>query len=159
MKDSILQHDTVALNAAKDALHIIDQTKLPGELVFLDLHTQAEIWNAIKILQVRGAPAIGVAAAYGLYLAAREIQATDADAFRAKLHDAAEYLASSRPTAGKSALGAGADGRGGQRAGHGGRHPRQAAPGERGHPRRGHPGVPEDWRVRAGFWWNRVGVC
>ena len=62
MKDSILQHDTVALNAAKDALHIIDQTKLPGELVFLDLHTQAEIWNAIKILQVRGAPAIGVAA-------------------------------------------------------------------------------------------------
>ena len=99
MKDSILQHDTVALNAAKDALHIIDQTKLPGELVFLDLHTQAEIWNAIKILQVRGAPAIGVAAAYGLYLAAREIQATDADAFRAKLHDAAEYLASSRPTA------------------------------------------------------------
>ena len=99
MKDSILQHDTVALNAAKDALHIIDQTKLPGELVFLDLHTQAEIWNAIKILQVRGAPAIGVAAAYGLYLAAREIQATDADAFRVKLHDAAEYLASSRPTA------------------------------------------------------------
>lgn len=99
MKDSILQHDTVALNAAKDALHIIDQTKLPGELVFLDLHTQAEIWNAIKILQVRGAPAIGVAAAYGLYLAARDIQATDADDFRAKLHDAAEYLASSRPTA------------------------------------------------------------
>lgn len=99
MKDSILQHDTVALNAAKDALHIIDQTKLPGELVFLDLHTQAEIWNAIKILQVRGAPAIGVAAAYGLYLAAREIQAADADDFRAKLHDAAEYLASSRPTA------------------------------------------------------------
>ena len=37
MKDSLLQHDTVALNAAKDALHIIDQTKLPGELVFLDL--------------------------------------------------------------------------------------------------------------------------
>ena len=42
MKDSLLQHDTVALNAAKDALHIIDQTKLPGELVFLDLRTQAE---------------------------------------------------------------------------------------------------------------------
>ena len=99
MKDSILQHDTVALNAAKDALHIIDQTKLPGELVFLDLRTQAEIWHAIQTLQVRGAPAIGVAAAYGLYLAAREIQATDADDFRVKLHDAAEYLASSRPTA------------------------------------------------------------
>lgn len=99
MKDSLLQHDTVALNAAKDALHIIDQTKLPGELVFLDLRTQAEIWHAIQTLQVRGAPAIGVAAAYGLYLAAREIQATDADDFRVRLHDAAEYLASSRPTA------------------------------------------------------------
>ena len=99
MKDSLLQHDTVALNAAKDALRIIDQTKLPGELVFLDLRTQAEIWHAIQTLQVRGAPAIGVAAAYGLYLAAREIQATDADDFRVKLHDAAEYLASSRPTA------------------------------------------------------------
>ena len=59
MKDSLLQHDTVALNAAKDALHIIDQTKLPGELVFLDLRTQAEIWHAIQTLQVRGAPAIG----------------------------------------------------------------------------------------------------
>ena len=54
MKDSLLQHDTVALNAAKDALHIIDQTKLPGELVFLDLRTQAEIWHAIQTLQVRG---------------------------------------------------------------------------------------------------------
>ena len=112
MKDSLLQHDTVALNAAKDALHIIDQTKLPGELVFLDLRTQAEIWNAIQTLQVRGAPAIGVAAAYGLYLAAREIQATDADDFRVKLHDAAEYLASSRPTAVNLLLGAGADGSG-----------------------------------------------
>lgn len=78
MKDSLLQHDTVALNAAKDALHIIDQTKLPGELVFLDLRTQAEIWHAIQTLQVRGAPAIGVAAAYGLYLAAQEIQAETA---------------------------------------------------------------------------------
>lgn len=128
MKDSILQHDTVALNSAKDALHIIDQTKLPGELVFLDLHTQAEIWNAIKILQVRGAPAIGVAAAYGLYLAAREIQATDADAFRAKLHDAAEYLASSRPTAVNLRWALERMEGAGQRAGHGGRHPRQAAP-------------------------------
>lgn len=99
MNESILQHDTVALNATKDALHIIDQTKLPGELVFLDLTTQAEIWNAIKILQVRGAPAIGVAAAYGLYLASRSIQAETADAFRTELHAAAEYLASSRPTA------------------------------------------------------------
>ena len=74
MKDSLLQHDTVALNAAKDALHIIDQTKLPGELVFLDLRTQAEIWHAIQTLQVRGAPAIGVAAAYAYCLAAMEYQ-------------------------------------------------------------------------------------
>lgn len=73
MNQSILRHDTVALAPTGDAIRIIDQTQLPAQLVFLDLHTQPEIWRAIERLQVRGAPAIGVAAAYGLYLAAREI--------------------------------------------------------------------------------------
>ncbi len=99
MKESILQYDTVALTTGRDAIHIIDQTKLPGKLVFLDLYTQQEIWQAIQLLQVRGAPAIGVTAAYGLYLASREIQGTDTAEFCAKLHTAADYLASSRPTA------------------------------------------------------------
>ena len=99
MNTSLLQHETVALTPAGDALRIIDQTALPGTLIFLDLRTQPEIWRAIQTLQVRGAPAIGVAAAYGLYLASREITASDPDAFLAQLHSAAEYLGSSRPTA------------------------------------------------------------
>lgn len=94
-----LTYDTVALDAANRALLIIDQTKLPNEEVILPLKTQEEIWRAIHLLQVRGAPAIGVAAAYGLYLAALEIETQDYETFRAALHRAAEYLNSSRPTA------------------------------------------------------------
>ena len=99
MNQSILQYDTVALTPTEDAIRIIDQTELPAQLVFLDLYTQPEIWRAIQRLQVRGAPAIGVTAAYGLYLASREIETTDPAEFRARLHTAADYLASSRPTA------------------------------------------------------------
>lgn len=99
MNQSILQYDTVALTATEDAIRIIDQTELPAQLVFLDLYTQPEIWRAIQRLQVRGAPAIGVTAAYGLYLASREIETADPAEFRARLHAAADYLASSRPTA------------------------------------------------------------
>lgn len=99
MNQSILQYDTVALTPTEDAIRIIDQTELPAQLVFLDLYTQPEIWRAIQRLQVRGAPAIGVTAAYGLYLASREIETTDPAEFRAMLHTAADYLASSRPTA------------------------------------------------------------
>ena len=99
MNQSILQYDTVALTPTEDAIRIIDQTELPAQLVFLDLYTQPEIWRAIQRLQVRGAPAIGVTAAYGLYLASREIETADPAEFRARLHAAADYLASSRPTA------------------------------------------------------------
>lgn len=72
-KKSILDYDTVALDEESHALVIIDQTKLPYEIEILSLTQQKEIWNAIYLLQVRGAPAIGVAAAIGIYLAAREI--------------------------------------------------------------------------------------
>lgn len=99
MNHSLLQYDTVAFIPEKTAIRIIDQTKLPRELTFLDLRTQPEIWRAIQQLQVRGAPAIGVTAAYGLYLAACEIQTSDAVEFRKQLHAAADDLASSRPTA------------------------------------------------------------
>ena len=96
---SILDHDTVALDERAGALVIIDQTLLPGEIKLLRLTKQNEIWEAIKVLRVRGAPAIGVAAAIGLYLAAREIEANDRADFLQKLHAAADYLNSARPTA------------------------------------------------------------
>ncbi len=91
--------DTVALEG--DALVIIDQTLLPGRLELLHLRRQPEIFEAIQKLRVRGAPAIGVSAAIGYYLAAREIALTESDpaAFDRKLAAAKAYLASSRPTA------------------------------------------------------------
>ena len=96
---SINDYDTVALDDKNNALVIIDQTKLPGRVEILRLTEQKEIWEAIYWLKVRGAPAIGVAAAIGLYLAAREIEADNFDDFYNRFTDAKDYLASSRPTA------------------------------------------------------------
>lgn len=96
---SILEYDTVALDDEHSALVIIDQTLLPGEIKILHLTKQNEIWEAIKVLRVRGAPAIGVAAAIGVYLAVKEITAEDYDTFAKEFYAAAEYLNSARPTA------------------------------------------------------------
>ena len=99
MEQNILEYETLALDDDNDALCIIDQTKLPGKAEILALKTQKEIWTAIHELQVRGAPAIGDAAAMGIYLAAKGIDTNDYDEFLAKFNEAKEYLASSRPTA------------------------------------------------------------
>ena len=96
---NIMGYETVALNDEKSALVIIDQTRLPGRVEMLELTRQQEIWNAIYLLQVRGAPAIGVAAAFGVYLAAKGIQARDYEDFRVQFQQAKEYLNSARPTA------------------------------------------------------------
>lgn len=98
-KKTILDYDTVSLDDAKSELVIINQTKLPYEIEILHLTTQKEIWNAIYLLEVRGAPAIGVAAAIGVYLAAKEIEAVDYADFYAQFMKAKDYLASARPTA------------------------------------------------------------
>lgn len=94
--------DTVMLDAAAPALVIIDQTLLPNELHLISLYSQEEIWDAIKKLKVRGAPAIGVAAGIALYLAAHNTYNTgvyEGTLFLENLKGAKEYLASSRPTA------------------------------------------------------------
>ena len=96
---SIMDYETVALDEEKGALVIIDQTKLPYSTEILELTKQEDIWNAIYLLQVRGAPAIGVAAAIGVYLAAKEIQADTFDEFYPAFQKAKEYLDSARPTA------------------------------------------------------------
>jgi methylthioribose-1-phosphate isomerase len=85
-------------------LKLLDQRLLPDDIEFLDLTTVEDVWQAIKHLKVRGAPAIGIAAAFGLYLAMRDWQAqTSAEqakvSFLAALESHAQYLASSRPTA------------------------------------------------------------
>ena len=99
MNTNILDMETLALDEEARALVIIDQTKLPNKAEYLHLKTQGEIWTAIRDLQVRGAPAIGDAAAIGIYLAALEIDTNDYDDFSRRFHAAADYLNSSRPTA------------------------------------------------------------
>jgi methylthioribose-1-phosphate isomerase len=81
-------------------LEIIDQRLLPGELVKLQCRDTEQLCEAIKTLAVRGAPAIGVAGAYGLVLAVRNLDAQCSmdDAIEG-LGNAADYLGSSRPTA------------------------------------------------------------
>lgn len=99
MEKTIFDIPTVALDDENSALLIIDQTLLPGELKQIALREQPEIHEAIYKLRVRGAPAIGVAAAHGLYLAAKAIEPEDEAGFAAKFLEARDYLKSARPTA------------------------------------------------------------
>jgi len=91
--------DTVDFDDEKQALVIIDQSLLPNKTEMLYLRTQEQVHRAIYLLKVRGAPAIGVAAAYGLYLAALHMPSQDRAEFMQKLDEARQYLASARPTA------------------------------------------------------------
>ncbi|MFH0913980.1 MAG: S-methyl-5-thioribose-1-phosphate isomerase [Chloroflexota bacterium] len=83
----------------EDRVRILDQTRLPQEEVYLELTTPEGVALAIMELKVRGAPAIGVAAAYGMALGARKIRAKTAEEFQAKLQPVKETLAKTRPTA------------------------------------------------------------
>ena len=80
-------------------LQLIDQTLLPVEFRELALRTVEEVWEAIKLLRVRGAPAIGVAAAYGVIVGCQTARAASRGEFDARLKHVVEYLAESRPTA------------------------------------------------------------
>lgn len=85
---------------ADGVLRLLDQTLLPHRVEFRECHSAEDVWVAIKELCVRGAPAIGVAAAYGLCVATREgRKRNDHDAFIEKVKTSARYLESSRPTA------------------------------------------------------------
>ena len=91
--------DNIKLSKDKRAVIIIDQTKLPGITEYLTLTTVEEFYEAILKLRVRGAPAIGICAAYGMYCLAQTIDTTEYEAFHKKFHEYKEYLNSSRPTA------------------------------------------------------------
>ncbi len=80
-------------------LRLLDQTRLPGEQVWLEFDDYREVAAAIREMRVRGAPAIGVAAAYGMSLAARQSRATDMPALLHDLDVAMETLGATRPTA------------------------------------------------------------
>ena len=90
---------TVRLSDDQNAVVILDQTRLPAEECYLELTSAEDIWDAIYKLKVRGAPAIGVAAAYGIYVCSRQIEAGSFDEFYTAFRRVKEYLAGSRPTA------------------------------------------------------------
>ncbi|MDO9573245.1 MAG: S-methyl-5-thioribose-1-phosphate isomerase [Candidatus Omnitrophota bacterium] len=80
-------------------VRLIDQTKLPEKLVYLNIDNLKDLWQAIKIMQVRGAPALGAASALGVYLGVRDYKGNTWLGFQRRLENAAQYIASSRPTA------------------------------------------------------------
>lgn len=89
----------LSLKWENENLVILDQTKLPEKVEYIPLQTLEEVWDAIYKLKVRGAPAIGIAAAYGLYISIRNSKAEDFETFYKELKKNSDYLASSRPTA------------------------------------------------------------
>ena len=112
MSQNIPDFETVALDYARASdsdhsgavspgpvLKIIDQTKLPGKVEFLFLKELEEIREAIYLLKVRGAPAIGVAAAIGIYVVSFGIETSDYREFESAFEKARERLAGARPTA------------------------------------------------------------
>lgn len=96
---SITHIESVRLSDDGKSVVIIDQTQLPGRTEYLTLSTAKDIWEAIYSLKVRGAPAIGICAGYGIYCLALQIEAKDYDGFLKSFRKDKEYLDSSRPTA------------------------------------------------------------
>ncbi len=84
-------------DAVTGHLRLLDQTKLPTEEAYMDCRDTPAVWEAIRRLVVRGAPAIGVAAGYGMVIAAQFVP--DGEDFHSGLEAAADYLETSRPTA------------------------------------------------------------
>jgi methylthioribose-1-phosphate isomerase len=80
-------------------VRLIDQTLLPTRLEYRDCHTVEEVWEAIRALRVRGAPAIGIAAAMGVVLGLQHFTDRSRGAYRRKLEEVSGYLRTSRPTA------------------------------------------------------------
>jgi methylthioribose-1-phosphate isomerase len=83
----------------KETIKIIDQTKLPTEFKFVYCRDINSLWKAIKNMQIRGAPALGIAAAFGVYLGMRGFKGNNFKKFIKKLDNIIKYLSSSRPTA------------------------------------------------------------
>lgn len=90
---------SVHLSEDEKSLVLLDQTKLPNHQVYLNLTKVQEIYDAIKVLAVRGAPAIGICAGYAMYVLAIRKETEDYESFRTAMHKDGDYLISSRPTA------------------------------------------------------------
>src|SRR6202051_5224655 len=82
-----------------DVVVMIDQRKLPAQEVYVRCKTAAEVARAIKTMVIRGAPAIGVAAAWGIALGMRRSTATGTQKFAAEFQKTCDLMAATRPTA------------------------------------------------------------
>ncbi len=98
-KTITINGDNVKLSEDKKAVILIDQTKLPNSLEYVTVQTAEELFDAIFLLKVRGAPAIGIAAAYGIYVLAGQIETDNYEDFLDKFRKQKAYINSSRPTA------------------------------------------------------------
>ncbi len=96
---AVTHMDNIRLADDHSSVIIIDQSLLPNETKYIPLCRREEMFEAIHSLRVRGAPAIGICAAYSLYVLSRGIQASSGEEFCQKLQSEADYLNSSRPTA------------------------------------------------------------
>ena len=96
---SIMDIDTVSYDEKQQKIIIIDQTLLPNEIKILSISTAQEMWDAIYLLQVRGAPAIGVFAGFAIYRLAMDMPKDNIDVFDQAFAKQKDYLNSSRPTA------------------------------------------------------------
>ncbi|MDO5703002.1 MAG: S-methyl-5-thioribose-1-phosphate isomerase [Lachnospiraceae bacterium] len=98
-REEDLKTGSVRLSDAGDSVIIIDQTKLPGRTEYLTLKTKEDFYNAIKVLAVRGAPAIGICAGYAMYVLSRTKASLYYDAFLIEMEADGRCINSSRPTA------------------------------------------------------------
>jgi methylthioribose-1-phosphate isomerase len=89
----------ISIRWENEVLILLDQTILPNEVKYENYTTAESVWEAIQVMKVRGAPAIGVSAAYGLYLGVKDLPEGDSDAFQEWVKKKSAYLATSRPTA------------------------------------------------------------
>lgn len=91
--------DNIKLSEDEKEVIIIDQTKLPNTTEYLSINNTEDLYQAIKQLKVRGAPAIGICAGYGIYVLAQQMPQDDYDNFYSEFIKTKDYINSSRPTA------------------------------------------------------------
>lgn len=82
-----------------DSIALLNQTRLPHVVEYKTLNTIEDVWKSIVMLEVRGAPAIGITVAFGLALAVKKYNVTNITEFEKKFKSDCDYLATSRPTA------------------------------------------------------------
>lgn len=97
--DKVTHVQNIRLSEDRNSIIIIDQTQLPNRQIFLSINEEKKCYDAIRLLQIRGAPAIGIFAGYSMYILSKQYQDLPYDAFLKQFQKQKEYLNSSRPTA------------------------------------------------------------